>query len=864
MNPGEMKNQNFKSELIKWIKGFPYYWKKFLAIKILENNELTDQILNQTFNYILQEYDLIENDEALPKENLETLLERKLKGETFTKEEIYLKCIKDFKAISALQDGQKIELSPQITVLFGENGAGKSSYVRLFNNAFASRGETQILPNIYVDGVNQEPSCRFDFEANGKIISVAFPAEKEKPEFSLFTVFDSKSAKVHLDEKNEFLFIPKGFEFFNLLINGLDRLSNRLEEANKKRNIDNSFKLKFDPDKPVGSFIYHLNSQSSFEELEKLSQLTPIEEKELEKYQKEKARLVSLEIEEKIKEQEQFLDGLKKFRKQVSSLTQSIASDNIKRLNSIVKELEDKRKIVTQSGEKQFEQLGQKYAGKKEWKEFIHSAYSIVVKYEQEYPNKDSKCLFCGQNLTNETNSLIEKYWAFLKSTAAEELEETERKLVKKIKEIHLLDYPSLDEDTYLFHKLKSKEETKSLLKLWRSQLRDIQKAYRNLVQSIEERIIFKDDIPDFDIIKLDNLIKRETNQKEALIKHDPSKKIAELDEAIAELEERKELKKVLPEINRFLSNIKWIDKSLRVIKPLNTRTVTNKQRSMFEKYVAGDYLEIFKKECQKLKADFDIEINQQGRKGNTLRELKIRGHGLKYILSEGEQRAISLADFLTEIQVSSNNKGVIFDDPVNSLDHIRKKCIADRLIEESLARQVIIFTHDLMFLSYLKEASLAKEVIYNCHWVKKNAKGAGLVFLNNSPSNESDYKSAKAARTFYKKAKDAPPEEQEIYLKQGFGALRTNYEAFVIYELFNEVVLRFNERISIGRLKQVVVKEEVIEEVIKKSEKLSRFIEGHLHSDKFVFNKPTPELLFEEIEAFEQLRKKQKAYKKK
>lgn len=39
-----------------------------------------------------------------------------------------------------------------------------------------------------------------------------------------------------------------------------------------------------------------------------------------------------------------------------------------------------------------------------------------------------------------------------------------------------------------------------------------------------------------------------------------------------------------------------------------------------------------------------------------------------------------------------------------------------------------------------------------------------------------------------------ARPQVQERLLRDGFGALRTSYEAFIIFELFNEVVLRFGE----------------------------------------------------------------------
>ena len=99
--------------------------------------------------------------------------------------------------------------------------------------------------------------------------------------------------------------------------------------------------------------------------------------------------------------------------------------------------------------------------------------------------------------------------------------------------------------------------------------------------------------------------------------------------------------------------------------------------------------------------------------------------------------------------------------------------------------------------------------------------------------------------------------------MKDGFGALRTSYEAFIIFDLLSEVVMRFDERISFGRLKDIVWDKSIADEVIAKCELLSRHIEGHLHSDAFTAQKPTPDMLWNEIEAFEVLRKRLKELKK-
>jgi wobble nucleotide-excising tRNase len=79
-------------------------------------------------------------------------------------------------------------------------------------------------------------------------------------------------------------------------------------------------------------------------------------------------------------------------------------------------------------------------------------------------------------------------------------------------------------------------------------------------------------------------------------------------------------------------------------------------------------------------------------------------------ILSEGEHRCVALAAFLTELATADNLSGIVFDDPVCSLDHEYRETAAKRLAEEAAAgRQVIVFTHDAAFLCMLDDA--AREV---------------------------------------------------------------------------------------------------------------------------------------------------------
>jgi hypothetical protein len=89
------------------------------------------------------------------------------------------------------------------------------------------------------------------------------------------------------------------------------------------------------------------------------------------------------------------------------------------------------------------------------------------------------------------------------------------------------------------------------------------------------------------------------------------------------------------------------------------------------------------------------------------------------------------------------------------------------------------------------------------------------------------------------------------------FAALRTSYETLVVFGLFNGVVQRFEERVSVDSLDGVVFSTEIRDEILDSFYQCCRYMEGHSHSDKYAFKKPTLENLNEELQRFNAVKNK-------
>jgi hypothetical protein len=164
-----------------------------------------------------------------------------------------------------------------------------------------------------------------------------------------------------------------------------------------------------------------------------------------------------------------------------------------------------------------------------------------------------------------------------------------------------------------------------------------------------------------------------------------------------------------------------------------------------------------------------------------------------------------------------------------------------------------------LVFVSSLLVQCEDGKINYLCHWIENKDNKPGVVWLNNAPSYEKEYRNAEPAKKYYTNCNknDCPPMQREMSLKQGFAALRTCYEVLVINDLFNNVVQRYNERVSIDALSKVRFTEELKNELSECYTQCCRYMEGHTHSDKNSNQKPEPKNLSEEIQRYEAIRKK-------
>jgi hypothetical protein len=141
------------------------------------------------------------------------------------------------------------------------------------------------------------------------------------------------------------------------------------------------------------------------------------------------------------------------------------------------------------------------------------------------------------------------------------------------------------------------------------------------------------------------------------------------------------------------------------------TQAITQKSTAVTKTVVTHKLKTTFQDELKRLEfKHVEVELKDiGGEHGILYHKLILRrapGVELPKVVSEGEQRCLSIAAFFAELSTADDPSGIVFDDPVSSLDYKWRDGVAQRLVEEAKVRQVIVFTHDVVFLHLLKQFS--------------------------------------------------------------------------------------------------------------------------------------------------------------
>jgi energy-coupling factor transporter ATP-binding protein EcfA2 len=851
------------NKIIEWAKSELPAWQGDAVRRILLSEMLSETDENELYLMMKAYYGLTDDKQSTIQPVLP--LESSISGASKQNEKIILKSITCIENVNALPNGSELPIGHEgVSIIYGENASGKSGFARILKRACNARDKHEtVLKNVFQQTVSGNPKAKFKIKVGNS--EDIFPEWQEgtaslSPHLSSIAVFDSKCARVIIDEKNEFQYKPYGTHVFEDLASLIEKLKSRLNS--EKPNPEKPVIQNINPETTGYTFFSNLGTSESSTFLPQFKTFTKGEEDNLQKSKEFIEQYKKSNVDNKITSLKSTIRKYVDLVKELRKLEKATSTKDITKVIQIIDSLkagQEAQEIAKKAlSETEFPLKGVRTSA---WRQLFESAekYSQESAYPGlEYPftEQDSRCVLCMQNLDESAKGRMKKFSDFIKDEVGTNLKNCTDKLKAAQKVLDKYHVRSKEEIANFITELVSHNNALA---------DDLKTAYLNRSNIFSE---VKQALQNETLLTIKKNSKYDAKKifewlreiKKEIIELEKAKVPEKLQEKIRdyyELASKKAIYDQIENINVYLSKMALSKKIQNCINTLDTRAISNKGRDIVSEECTPALQNSLKQELDFLTAhSLDIRFKPRGSKGVTLHEVEIAGAFIREIpskvLSEGEQKAVAIAGFFAELNLSNHQCPIIFDDPVTSLDHKYRDKIAERIAKESLRRQIVVFTHDIAFLVDL-EKHLGR---------LENAKLTVMTLnrINNIPGNIVSSKpwhvmSVKDRLSFLDKQIGT---YSELYnynfttynekAAEWYSLFRETWEAIIEEIVFNDAIKRFGAEVQTSRLKEMEITDDDYKTIDIYMSKASEWMRGHDKSKALSNNRPSPQEIREDI----------------
>lgn len=783
---------------------------------------------------------------------------------------VQLGAIKNVVNVNRLSPDQDLSFGADgLTVVYGDNGSGKSGYVRLLKHACRERSVEPILPNVFAatDEVVPAATIRYRTGPDEEPIDGAWRhGESFAPALSQMAVFDSRVATVTVEQDNELRVLPRGLDALENLADLSRSLAERLKaERNACGSEEAALVQGLGAGGAVEAIIGQVAAETGDEAIAALVPFSVADGKRL------------ADLRAMLRDPEARAKALRGRKQRCETALGHVKAGLAAVSDEVLRDLREKAETVA-SLDKAAEALSAKGfaseplegVGTPAWKYLFEAArdYSVEHAYVgRDFPATEmgDKCVLCHQELAPDAQARMQRFDAFVKA-------EVETKLKQATQAFTTAMTPVLKAADTLKAATQALEAVDDEDSAWRDHVKVLVEAGSARQQMVSPAVEAGDwttipALPAINVAALEQhgaTLETEARACEAALE---AERKAELHAEAAGLAAREVLSGKMDALKK-LRDLRRRDKTLADADKLTrSNKITTLRKELDQRYIQDDLREKLSDEIKALKLErLPVALGFQTRSVKTRHKIALDGavakHDVNKVVSEGEHRALALAAFLAQVCHQSTSAGIIVDDPVSSLDHDRRDLVARRLVEEAARRQVIVFTHDLVFYHMLREQCEIQRVRLTSRSLEPGVEMFGIV-SSQEPWLARDIKGRLHFLEYeelprLRRAYDEDRAAYERSLLFFHDRLRRTWERLIEEVIFAKCVLRFDPGIRTQSLDSVAVEDEVVHAVHRGMTEASKWT-GHDEAASVKRPVPTPDDLAKLIAEVRECRKQAK-----
>lgn len=766
------------------------------------------------------------------------------------------------RGVNALAPEQTVTFGPNLTIVFGSNAAGKSGYTRILKRACRSRQVEEILGDVLHEEAPLKPRATIKFRDGTSEQTLTWePIASASDALTEVDVFDAHCAPIYLRDKTDVAFRPFGLDVFDSLSAICGEVRGRLEREYAA--LDSAVPTL--PVFPAGtrprSIVDSLTFLTKIDAIRDLATLSSQDKRRLKELLEQKRDLQATDPKQRAKELSQKAGRIDGIVRHLNRLTTAMGDVAIEGLRAAGDSIRGKREAVAVLRKTALTPDLLTGTGEDAWSAMWEAT---EVFSQQAYPDspfpavkRGARCPFCQQPIGSEAQERLRHFAEYVSSNAQTELHEAEQ--IYSNAKAAITDIPVDREDVQLALNELSDDDADLAMRI--SEF--LQEAAR-LQEKIDQAKTSKQlplrgigPAPDTNLRSAATTLRDRALQLQSQSSAMEPKAAAEL----SELESRALLNQNLQAVENEIERKKQLAAYKQCLDDTSTVSITRKSTELTKRLITDQLRKTFQEELSKINfTHLAVEIQPVGgAKGSLYHRLVFTnapGVAVTKVVSEGESRALSLAAFLTELSTATSKSTVIFDDPVSSLDHVWRERIARRLVAEAAGRQVIVFTHDILFLRFLLDECSRRNVPIHHQYVRRDGQ-AGLsspdlpwIAMRTKDRIGALHKRWQMAERLFRTAGN------EAYERDGreiYGLLCEAWEQAVGEILLGDVIERYRHSIETRKVRDLHdITEQDCRAVDEGMTECSRWIRGHDQPPADATPFPSPAELEKRIEDLE------------
>ncbi len=852
---------NVLEEILEWSQGRPA-WQCDALRRLVVNGELSQEDIRDLVEICKSAHGLSEQQAGVP------LAREHIPEKDASSEPVTLTSIFHHRGVNALAENQTLTFAPTLTVVYGDNAAGKTGYIRILKSACRARRPEEILGNVVSGTAPQKPVVAIKYRVGTEENDREWSGDGGDEFISRVSIFDSQCAAVYLTEKTDVAFRPLGLDLFDKLVKACKLVRSTLESEQRALASSklSAVQTQVPEETAVAKLLAGITSLTKPETVQALARLSPQEDSRLALLEKSLLDLQANDP-EKLASQLTLRSGrIRALAQHLKELEAALSADAVAAVFEARTESRRKAVEAQRLREATFPAGLLQGTGSEPWSDLWESArrFSQELAYPgQEFPVVDSgaQCLLCQQILDPAASKRLKQFEAFIASTMERELRAAKNNFARLRK---VIDNFRTSTDAI--------EETVKEIRIDHEAVADTISAALAANEGRRKAVALalatdKEFAPDCPtLVSVSREADALAEQLEARVRalrststDDTKKRItAEAQELRARkiLAQNKDL--VFSEIERK----KKIAAYELCLNDTKTQMITQKSTAVTRTAVTHKLKNRFQDELASLAfRHVEVELKEAGGAEGVLYHKLILtrapGVDLPRVVSEGEQRCLSIAAFFAELSTADDLSGIVFDDPVSSLDYKWREGVARRLVEEAKKRQVIVFTHDIVFLLLLKQFSEEEKVQALDQHVRQLSMGAG-VCVEEMPWVALPVKKKikylknqwQAADKLFRDGHQSAYEKKAQFL---YGLLREAWERALEEVLLGGIVERYRPGVQTQHVIAIAdITEDDCEALNAAMTKCSKWLPGHDQAAAARADVPEPVVLKEDIDGLE------------